>query len=160
MAAASGAAAAPRRYPRGLPNTPTAALGNTNAQIAAQQPSGGDGEAEQRLIELIEEYATRYNEAPNEMAQGALRPERASALCALIPDGTVRDWVGTIETLSSTNDGRGILVARISPHITVSTTNNAFSEDLSTENTLIPTGSPLFAQVAGMHTRTKDRLLR
>lgn len=133
-------------------NTSTAALGNTNAEIVAQQHSGVDEEAEQRLIELIEEYATRYNEAPNEMAQGALRPERAKALCTLMPDRTVRDWVGTIETLSSTNDGRGILVVRISPHITVGTTNNAFSEDLSTEKTLIPTGSPLFAQAASMQT--------
>jgi hypothetical protein len=86
------------------------------------------------------------------MAQGALRPERANALCALLPDRTVRDWAGTVETLSSTNDGRGVLVVRISPNITLGTTNNALSEDLSTEKTLIPIGSPLFAQVASMHT--------
>ena len=65
------------------------------------------------------------------------------------------DWVGTVETLSSTNDGKGIFVVRIAPHITLGTTNNGLSEALSEDKTLIPTDSPLFAEVARLHTEQK-----
>lgn len=133
------------------------ALGKTAAapeglrpEVAREQLAGAGEESEKQFIATIEEFAAHYNEAANEMAQGAVRPERARALCELLPLGIVRDWVGTVAALSSTNDGRGILVVRISPHVTLGTTNNSLSEALSPEKTLIPTDSPLFKQVAAL----------
>jgi hypothetical protein len=39
-------------------------------EVVAQQPSCGGEESQHQLIKLIDEYATRYNNAPNDMAQG------------------------------------------------------------------------------------------
>jgi len=41
-------------------------------------------------------------------------------------------------------------VARIAQHVTIGTTNNGFSESLSSTKTLIPKESPLFKKVAAM----------
>jgi hypothetical protein len=102
---------------------------------------------EQQFIDAIDQAAASYHDAPNDMARGAMRVARTEAVRRLLPDRAAQGWVGTIETLSSTNDGRGVLVIRISPRITVQTYNNSLSERLSGQQTLIPVGSPLWSSV-------------
>src|SRR5262245_6136193 len=102
---------------------------------AAMLPAA-DATQEQRVASIVEDFAARYDQAPNGMAQGAVRVARKNALCR-IPDGplvpfkgAVRDWTGVVDVLDSTNDGRGVLRVRITPHFSVSTTNNGLSESL------------------------------
>jgi hypothetical protein len=113
-------------------------------------PEADDRSAEERFIAQINKASAAYNSAPNDMAQGAVRTMRARALCGVLPDGDAHDWTGTIESMSSTNDGRGVLSIRISPHITISTMNNAFSDSLGDQPTLIAVGSPLWSSVVQM----------
>jgi hypothetical protein len=106
-----------------------------------------DRAGEATVLAVLNDYAISYEEATNDMAKGALRPGRARALCSRLPfirvRGVVQDWIGTIETLSATGDGRGVLAVRIGPHATVQTTNNGFSESLSQLSTLLASRSPV-----------------
>lgn len=111
----------------------------------AQAPMPAD---QQRFLALVDRFAEAYRTAPNDMARGAVRPERARALCAAVRGLSVRGWVGTVETLSSTNDGRGVLALRLGSQVTVKTWNNSLSD--SGDRTLIASGTPLFAAAAAL----------
>lgn len=56
--------------------------------------------------------------------------------------------MGRIDTLSSNNDGKGVLGLKISKNMVIKTWNNSFSD--TSDGTLIPTDSPLFATVSAM----------
>ena len=103
---------------------------------------------EQQLSDIVAKYIDAYNRAGNDMAKGAVRHERAKAICQAFPSFTVSDWVGKVSTLDSTDKGNGILVLSIDQNITIGTTNNEFSDSLF--NTLIPVNSPLFTAVSAM----------
>ena len=81
------------------------------------------------------------------MARGALRPQRATAICALRL-GTISEWYGKVSNLSSNNEGKGVLEVQIADDVTVGTTNNALSDSVASIPTLIPVGSAV--QVAAM----------
>jgi hypothetical protein len=117
----------------------------TPQPVALPLPAG-----EQAVLRVVRAEAQRYEAAPNEMARGAIRPERARALCAALPGGAAQNWAGTIETLTSNNAGDGVLAIRLDGTTIVKTWNNSFS-DIG-DRTLIAAGSPLHAQVAAMRT--------
>jgi len=120
------------------------------APIEAPPPSqvavalGADSEA--AITHIIDEFADRYRSAPNDMAKGLVRRDRALTLCKIVApaNGMVREWAGTVETLSATGDGRGVLAVRISQHVVLTTTNNSLSETISDFKSLIDPDSPLF----------------
>jgi hypothetical protein len=118
------------------------------AVMGAGTPGAIDRTGEATAVTLLNDYAVRYDQAANDMAKGALRPERGHTLCtklAFIPDrGAVHDWVGTVETSSSTGDGRGVFVVRIAPHVTVGTTNNGLSESITEFKTLMAPASSVY----------------
>lgn len=120
------------------------------AGAAAGQEMPAD---QRRFLELLTEHAEAYRRAPNDMARGATRPARARALCAMLKTMAVRGWVGTIETLSSTSDGRGVLEVRLADHASLATWNNGFSDQ--GDRTLIPAGSALFQQAVQLQRRQK-----
>lgn len=127
------------------------------AHAAAMGP-----EVEPWLLKVTTDYAGRYGAAANDMAKGMSRTDRAAALCAapsLVKpsQGAVRDWTGTVAKLDSTGDGRGILYVKISPTVTLKTTNNSFSEGVGGTPTLIPARSPLFAAVVKLSVDQKVR---
>jgi hypothetical protein len=100
-------------------------------------------ENEAALVSIVERYRRAFDAAPNGMAQGALRPERATEICVVIPRTPVRNWIGTVSSLSATNDGRGVLQVTISQNLSVSTASTAFSDGVEGFSTLIRTGSQL-----------------
>jgi hypothetical protein len=104
---------------------------------------------EEKFIDTVSGYMASYNAAPNQMAQGAFRPQRAAAICAAFQGGgAISNWVGTISTMTSNNDGNGVLGISLSNGITVSTWNNAVSDIL--DNTLIRPGTDLLKRVSAM----------
>ena len=105
----------------------------------AQSPSVP--ESQQKFLSLMDDFAAKYKAAPNEMAQGALRPQRAKAVCALLKNGRVKDWVGTVQKLSSNNEGKGVLYISMSKIANANTWNNSLS-DLG-DKTLITPGTEL-----------------
>ncbi len=114
------------------------------ASIVVQLPK-----PEAALIRAVSDGRRAYASGANDMAKGAARPERAKAVCAALPSLNVAGWRGTVETLSTNGDGKGILGVRLAPHVTVSTTNNDLSDAI--EHTLIAPGSALFKAAIGLH---------
>lgn len=101
------------------------------------------------LVRIINDYATKYGNAANGMLQGAARPERRDAICTQFNSPQVTNWEGTVSTLSSNNDGDGVLAITIASNVTIKTWNNSFS-DIG-DHTLIPHGSRLFSGAAALH---------
>lgn len=127
---------------------------------AGPKVMGPDREA--WLISTVDQFSAAFQSAPNDMAKGLIRHQRAIALCGKESPvkadlGAVSGWEGTVETLDSTNDGRGILVVRIGPHVTLGTTNNALSESIGPEKTLIPLDSPLYRVAVALKTGQRVR---
>jgi tetratricopeptide (TPR) repeat protein len=108
------------------------------------------------FISTVNSYRTRYGEALNEFQKSAVRKERATALARVLPGRSAEDWIGEISSMTTTSDGEGSLSVRLpgsNPPIAVKTWNNGLSDIGS--GTLIPSGSPLYEQVAHLATGNK-----
>src|SRR3954447_17491497 len=64
---------------------------------------------QQRFVAVVVRARDAYKASSNEMAQGATRVLRAREICGALTSREVIDWEGTVDNLSSNNDGRGIL---------------------------------------------------
>jgi hypothetical protein len=99
-------------------------------------------ERQRQFVDMIDNFAARYRQTPNEMAQGALRPQRANAICSLMGrDTSVRAWIGKVKKMSSNNEGKGVLEISISPSASVKTWNNSLS-DIGDHTLLEPGSAP------------------
>jgi len=109
----------------------------------ARAPLGVGAEAELTMIRTIDDFARKYEQAGNKMAKGMVRHDRSNALCRFGKSplaqyrGVVSDRIGTISEMDAVSDGRGILAVRLSPRLSVATTNNDLSEMLGPP-TLVP----------------------
>src|SRR5438270_6764720 len=111
-----------------------------SAGAPAQELPSALPQSQRNLAAIMDRYAHLYDAAPNDMAKGALRPQRASEICGL----ALRDisaWIGRVTILSSNNDGNGVMEVRISEKLSVGTWNNSLSD--IRDNTLIAAGSAL-----------------
>lgn len=115
-----------------------AALGSM--QSAAQMPPMPAAEA--NFIAAVVGARSDYKSAPNEMAAGAVRASRRENVCAAVKSAQVRDWIGTVVTLSSSDDGKGVLKVALAQDISVTT--GAFYYSYSGNRTLIEPGSSVF----------------
>lgn len=107
---------------------------------------------EQAFVALIGKYNNADQNASNDMQKSTLRRNRGNDICALLQSENVQNWVGTISSLDSTGDGRGILELTISSDLSLGTTNNSMSESMESSPTMIPAGSALFTAVSAMKT--------
>jgi hypothetical protein len=105
-------------------------------------------EQEKYFIIAVQVWRKHYRSAPNEMAQGGTRSQRRISICDVLPQMSISDWVGRIDTLSSNSDGKGVLEISLAPDIRVKTWNNDFSD--SADHTLIEPSSSLFGTVSQM----------
>jgi hypothetical protein len=105
---------------------------------------------EQSFVALMAKYSAANGQAQNDMQRGGLRNQRATAVCSLLGGGEIKNWVGTISTLDSTSDGRGVFGVQINSNLTIETENNAFSDSVLPLSSLIPANSPLFNEVSNM----------
>lgn len=121
-----------------------------SSPMALTTPSTGRNIAvgEDALISIVEAARRQYDNGSNDMAKGAARPRRASAICAVFRELPVTNWTGTITNLSSNGDGKGVLSVDIGSNITLKTSNNSFSD--SNYRTLIEPDSPVFIAASGM----------
>lgn len=134
----------------GTQSTPNAPAASTAAPAAKPRARAVPlPKPEATLIQAVADARQTYASGANDMAKGAARPERAKAVCSLLPSMDVAGWRGTVETLSTNGDGKGILGVRLAPHVTVSTTNNDLSD--AVEHTLIAPGSTLFKAATALH---------
>src|SRR5258708_24648197 len=84
------------RSENAVPHAATMQLGAEDPKIA----SAADMPAQQqRFISIIHNFAQKYQTPPNYRPKVALRQQRARAICGIINDLTVTNWVGTVNTL-------------------------------------------------------------
>lgn len=138
--------------PRQVAQAPVPQPPVVQAQVPAAPPAPAAAaqipREQQAFLALLAEHRAAYRAAANDMARGATRPARGVALCRLMTQPVVRNWVGTIATLSSTSEGHGVLAVSLDRNVKLQTWNLAFAD--GTDRTLIPSGSPLFNRVAAM----------
>ena len=113
------------------PRPPSSTDANSQSSPEHRFP---DRQAE--FIIEIEEFADAFSGAKNELQESALRKQRADSIAQLLGERSVIDWVGEINKLETTSDGKAILYLRISPQILIATWNNALSDIM--DETLIP----------------------
>jgi hypothetical protein len=98
---------------------------------------------ESRMIDIVQRAHGAYSAAgSNELKAGSARPARAKELCALIKNTNVRDWIGVLSTLTTNNDGRGVIGVTLADDIEVKTWNNAVSDSI--DQTLLDPDSSLY----------------
>ena len=132
----------------------TPSSGSPSADQTAQvsnsdHPSVVVPDDERRFILAVTSAHDAYEAASNEMAQGGTRDTRKDAIChALNSEGVATNWIGTIKTLSSNGDGKGVLEIEIAPNVTVGTWNNVLSD--VEDHTLLDPKSSVFQAASAM----------
>jgi len=100
------------------------------------------------FVSTLLSFRAKYHAAPNEFQKSTIRRERAQTLSGIFPSMAVSEWIGTISSMQTTSDGKGVL--SITPlgqkAISIRTWNNGLS-DISS-GTLIAVGSSLYEQVS------------
>lgn len=84
----------------------------------------------------------------NDMQKGGVKSSRDRAICAAMPSLQVRDWVGTVKTIDSNSDGKGVLGVSLAPDVVVTTWNNSLSD--FEDHTLIEPGTSVFQSASAM----------
>lgn len=105
-------------------------------------------ESEQSFISIVSAAQSQSRNVDNDMQRGGVKAARDRSLCTQMGSLQVSDWVGTVETIDSNSDGKGVLAVRVAPDITIETWNNALSDIDS--DTLIEPGSPVFQAASAM----------
>lgn len=82
---------------------------------------------EARFIAAVVNHREAFVAAPDETAQRGARENRKSAICAVLPSLSVRQWRGTIALLSSAGDGKGAISIRLAPDLELRTWSDAAS---------------------------------
>lgn len=103
---------------------------------------------EAKFIGAVTSAQVAYDAAANDMAKGGTRADRHNAICQALSNASVSNWVGTIKSLSSNGDGKGVLEVTLAQDISVTTNNNAFSD--VGDDTLLSQASPVFQTASKM----------
>jgi hypothetical protein len=131
--------------PLAHPEAPASPI--TPAEVVA--PSIPMPAIEQRFIQTVAAAQTESQGAANDMQRGGIKAKRDKAICAVLsPPFKASNWIGTMATIDSNSDGKGVVEIKIADDITVETTNNSLSD--SEYGTLIEPGSPVFVAASGM----------
>ena len=137
-----------------VPSEPTSGL--MARSTPAQEVSGGGTPRDEAVfITAAQSGQQSFNNAPSDFAQGASRPTRKLAICRALPSPVVQNWVGTLTTLTTNGDGKGVISIEIAPDIHLKTWNNALSDIGS--STLVEPGSPVYQSMSSLRTGQKVR---
>ena len=144
---AEPAAQAPLR-----PAPPSAPPPATRATDAMPDAMPGD---EAAMLAAVEAARRQYRAAANDMARGAARPTRAQDICRAVPSPAVSGWVGTVATLDTNGEGKGVIAIQLAPGVVVKTWNNKVSD--YGDGTLIDPASPLFQAASALRVGERVR---
>ena len=105
-------------------------------------------ESQRAFMNAVRKGQEAYKAGQNDMAKGASRPMRAREVCGALRSGRADGWIGTVYSLSSNGDGKGVLTIYLGDNIYVKTWNNAMS-DIS-DRTLIEPDTQLFSKASAL----------
>ena len=98
--------------------------------------------------ETSKQYESLADQGANELKLSKIRTARKSALRTALKGGKIKDWTGTLKTLTTTSEGKAHVAVELPCEIPVSvqTWNNELSDIF--DKTLIPQSSPIFDKIA------------
>jgi len=103
---------------------------------------------EKKLILAVSNSLVTYEASKNEIQKSISREKRKNLIAASSVAFTVSNWVGVINRIDTSIDGKAIVSIRISTETEIGTWNNSLSD--ITSNTLIDKGSQVYDQVIPM----------
>jgi ketosteroid isomerase-like protein len=103
---------------------------------------------ETKFIEIVATAQSDSQQTQNDMQKGGVKAKRDQLICGTMTSSEVQDWIGTVQTIDSNSDGKGVLAISIAPDVLVTTWNNAFSDIEA--HTLIEPNSPVFESASAM----------
>lgn len=106
--------------------------------------------SESNFIGIVSKAQADSRRTENDMQKGGVKDQRDRSICSTMSSFQVQDWVGTVKTIDSNSDGKGVLEIEIAPDVLVKTWNNELSDFES--HTLIDPGSPVFVAASAMKT--------
>lgn len=103
-------------------------------------------------------YRSAQGDGANELKLSKLRTARKAAVTAAVKGGSFKDWVGAIDGLQTTGDGKAILSIKLKcdADVKLSTWNNTLSDMM--DNTLIEQTSKLYDAIAELGEGTKVKV--
>lgn len=104
---------------------------------------------EKNFIDVIEKYASLYKKATDADSKTKIWHERETKLNIAKLNGIkMLDWVGTIQSVGATSDGKAFIAIHLTPTIMIRTNNNAYAD--SADNTLILQKSTMYSMISTM----------
>ncbi|MDE1891307.1 MAG: hypothetical protein KGI13_02250 [Betaproteobacteria bacterium] len=103
---------------------------------------------EKKFINIVSKAQQDAENANNDMQRGGIFSRRNEALCNLLQDLNISDWIGTVKNLGANSDGKGVLEIELARNISLKTWNNSFS-DLD-YHTLIDPNEKLFKTASNL----------
>lgn len=100
------------------------------------------------FLKIVRRGQSESKLANNDTEKVGARADRESAICGLLGQLAVTDWIGKVDTLTLNSDGKSVIVIEIARHAYVKTYNNTVSDILSEARTLIQPGTDLFNKAA------------
>lgn len=95
------------------------------------------------FVKVVESFYQPFKDAPNELKKSALRDERRKAIEKVLPDRVSKDWIGTLDAMTTTREGKAHIAVRLGgSNVVVTTWNNVLSDML--DRTLIEHDTPLY----------------
>jgi ketosteroid isomerase-like protein len=104
--------------------------------------------SEVSFISIVTSAQDEARGTQNDMQKGGVKSSRDKAMCAAMASLQVHDWVGTVKTIDSNSDGKGVLAVSIAPDVLVTTWNNSLSD--FEDHTLIEPGTSVFQTASAM----------
>jgi hypothetical protein len=83
---------------------------------------------EGEFIKIVTLARGAYDAAKTEFTKGAIRPQRAKAICATLKSTQTNNWIGKLVRLTTNSDGKGVLAIEIAPSVTIKTFSTQLSD--------------------------------
>lgn len=123
---------------------------------AAQPPSQATippgisiSDFQKTFMAVIDDTRAKYQATDNQLAKSALVTERNARFEKLKGDPRkITDWVGRIEHIGTTGDGKAHISIALADNLTFTTFNLDFAD--AQDHTLIPQSSPLYKKMMTM----------
>lgn len=97
---------------------------------------------------VVLRHREKFQDARNEVQESVVRDNRSMRLASTIPGRQAVRWVGTVSTLGTNSEGKGILSVEVADNVFVKTWNNALS-DIGSE-TLIDKSSAVYREMMNL----------
>lgn len=117
-------------------------------QVAATAKTANLPTGQAKFLAVVDEYATRFRAAKNELQESSLRTERNDAMTKVIGlELAIDGWIGKITELGTDSSDKAYIRVSIAPNVELVTFNTSIFDPLGT---MISPGSELYSNLTEM----------